>query len=352
MKLKAIFLTSVMIFFFPFFSRALTYTDILNGLSGQVPDENAVQDPAAVVDDSPDDTTPPSPPGNFYGFPLSNQVTLSWTNPPDADFARTAIVRKTGSSSDGTVIYEGTDTSFIDTGLTNGTSYTYLAYAFDNVPNYSQPATITVVPDAAKTQMTITSSSTASSATIINTRLINYNGTFYLEANNQLHGITNPGMLASYGFAFGDAAVATAEDLSLPQGALLSPGEGSLVKSDQDQTVYLVSKQVRHAFTSAAVFQALGFKFSSVLVVTNPELQALPRANDLTDGAAAHLPGTDINRYGTVYYLGGDNQLHGYSSLAIYNSWNLANDFSTVVPANAADVSLPLGSDVVLRVKQ
>ena len=132
----------------------------------------------------------------------------------------------------------------------------------------------------------------------------------------------------------------------------MTPGDGSLVKSKEDQTVYLISNQKRYGFTSAAVFLGLGFKWTSVLVVTNPEMQSLPRDINISNGSAQHLPGLDLNKAGTVYWLGQDNQLHAYPSIAVYNSWHVANDFSRIVPANAADLSIPVGGMVGARVKQ
>lgn len=181
-------------------------------------------------------------------------------------------------------------------------------------------------------------------------RLINDNGTYYLVINNVLHGITNPGMLDSYGFIFAQGKLATDADRALSKGSLLTPNDGSLVKSQADPTVYLISNQQRYGFVSEAVFKALGFKFSSVLVVTNPELQILPKSSNLDQGSARHLSGLDINRNGTVYWIGQDNQLHGYPSLIIYNSWHIPNDFTKVVPANAADMALPVGSLIDTRV--
>lgn len=183
-------------------------------------------------------------------------------------------------------------------------------------------------------------------------RLINAGGTFYLIQNGVRHGITNPGMLFSYGLEFKDAVTAGASDLALPLGEILQPGDGALVRSQEDQTVYLVSNRQRYGFVSAQVFFALGFNFSSVLVVTNPELQALPRAVNLSNPTAAHLPGLDINRGGTIYWIGQDGQLHGYPSVNVYNSWHVDNNFSQVVPANAADAALFVGSNVDYRVLQ
>ncbi|MBI5530203.1 MAG: hypothetical protein HY918_01755 [Candidatus Doudnabacteria bacterium] len=180
-------------------------------------------------------------------------------------------------------------------------------------------------------------------------RLVNSSGTYYLIINGVRHGITNPGMLNTYGFTFTMGKTATAADLALPEGSLLTPNDGALVKSKEDPTVYLISNQQRYGFVSANVFTTLGFKFASVLVVTNPELQALPKATNLDNGSAQHLAGLDINKNGTVYWVGPDGQLHGYPSLAVYNSWHLPNDFSRVVPANDADMSLPQGGLVTQR---
>lgn len=192
-------------------------------------------------------------------------------------------------------------------------------------------------------------SSSSSGGTL---RLINYKGTYYLIINNIRHGITNPGMLYTYGFTFAMGKTATDADMALPEGSLLTPNDGALVKSKQDQTVYLISNQQRYGFVSATVYFALGFKFSSVLIVTNPELQALPKTSNLDNGTAGHLAGLDINRNGTVYWVGQDNQLHGYPSLQVYNSWHLPNDFTRVVLANSADMSLPVGSLISQRILQ
>jgi hypothetical protein len=83
-------------------------------------------------------------PGDVSGFTATagdGRISLSWTNPTDADLAGVKILRKTGSAptgpTDGTVVHQGTGTSAVDAGLTNGTPYYYRAFAYDAVPNYS-----------------------------------------------------------------------------------------------------------------------------------------------------------------------------------------------------------------------
>ena len=68
---------------------------------------------------------------------------LSWTAPnPDEDnsFVGARIVRKIGSAptgiNDGTVVYEGTALTYTDTGLTDGTTYYYRAFAYNAKKKY------------------------------------------------------------------------------------------------------------------------------------------------------------------------------------------------------------------------
>lgn len=64
-----------------------------------------------------------------------NQVTLNWTNPADANFTQVKILRKTGSSpanpADGTTVYTGTGTTYIDTGLASGVTQYYKVFSAD-----------------------------------------------------------------------------------------------------------------------------------------------------------------------------------------------------------------------------
>jgi hypothetical protein len=192
----------------------------------------------------------------------------------------------------------------------------------------------------------------ASSATAhANGTLINLNGTYYVITNTMLAGITNPGILATLGYSFSDAVTATAADAALPKsGTNISPADGSLVKTALDQTVYLIADQERHGFTSSAVFSSQRYKYSSIVSVTAPELNVLPLGGVISAGSARHLRGTDIDAAGTVYWLD-DTSRHPYASVSDYNSWHIANDFSTVVQANAADLSLPITASVLPRLK-
>jgi hypothetical protein len=178
--------------------------------------------------------------------------------------------------------------------------------------------------------------------------LVNHSGTFFLILNGVRHGIANPGLLYSYGYGFGDAVADAATYQALQSGNLLGPSDGALVKFPNDPTVYLISGLSKHGFTSASVFSALGYRFSSVLTIPAPQLEALPLGNIVSSATASHLPGTNISSQGTVYFITSQGR-QPYPSLTVYNSWNLHNNFSRVVPANASDLNLPIGSAVTPR---
>ena len=176
--------------------------------------------------------------------------------------------------------------------------------------------------------------------------LINSNGTYYLIIDGTRHGITNPGLLTSYGFTFEMGKVATQADLNLPEGELLLPSDGILAKTAQDKTVWLVSANQRRGFTSANVFTSLGFNFNQVLVITAPELNKLPQGANLDDPSSVHPEGVDINLDGTIYWVH-NNTLYPYSDLLTFNSWRVPNDFSRVLPGNQADRSLTVSTGLM-----
>jgi N-acetylneuraminic acid mutarotase len=120
--------------------KGFAYDAVLNYASGT----------SASSGIKPKDLTPPSNVASFTATAGDSQVSLSWTNPSVVDFAGVKVVRKTGgyptSPTDGVVIYDSTGTGFTDTGLNNGTTYYYKAYAYDEVPNYASGVQASAVP--------------------------------------------------------------------------------------------------------------------------------------------------------------------------------------------------------------
>jgi hypothetical protein len=295
---------------------------------------------------------------SFVSF--SNVVAVSTTT-------TTALIswQTVGSSVDSYLDY-GTSTAYALTASSTVLTQSHSIFLTNLLPNTLHHFRVRISSGTASSDFTFTSGQGTSvminpaptptstptptpTPLVINLKLINNNGTYYLIDHNVRHGITNPGMLSTYGFSFIDAKTATLQENSLPEGGILTPSDGALVKSKEDQTVYLISKQQRYAFTSATVFLALGFKFSSVLLVTNPELQQLAKAENISNSNQAHLPGSDISINGQIDWVGYDNQLHPYPNLAIYNSWHITGDFSSVLKGNDQDAAISVGSVVTAR---
>lgn len=102
----------------------------------------------------PPDTTAPANPSGLSATPSFTTIALSWTNPTDVDFQAVRVMRLTtgypANSSDGILVYDGALQAFTDTGLSEGTTYYYTAFARDTSANYSSGAITT-----ATTQVTI-----------------------------------------------------------------------------------------------------------------------------------------------------------------------------------------------------
>jgi chitodextrinase len=77
------------------------------------------------------DTTPPAIPTGLAAIPGNAQVQLNWSANSESDLAGYRLYRN------GTLIYNGSNTSYLNTGLSNGTTYTYTLSAYDTSGNES-----------------------------------------------------------------------------------------------------------------------------------------------------------------------------------------------------------------------
>jgi hypothetical protein len=358
-------------------STSLTHA--VTGLTNGTPYTFAVTATNSVgtgSDSSPSNSVSPAVQADTYSFigPMSgtvSTVSANFTVTPDAKYLGTITITPSGGGLSTPIVLNFSGSSTAQTFTVTPTSAGMITLNPSNSGALTDPASLyyTVLATSSggrgggglygpKLTLPVTaptdpSSSTTASSSPTTIRLVNSNGTLYLIESAVRYGITAPGILFSYGLAFSDAKTATSADMSLPaSSSLLPPGNGSLVKSVKDPTVYFISQDQKYAFTSASVFLGLGFKWSSVLVVTDPELQALPMASPLSSSSVAHLAGTDVLDDGTVYWIDSNNAKEGYPSLAIYNSWHMANGLSTVVPANSADIAMPVSGIIHPRVMQ
>jgi hypothetical protein len=63
---------------------------------------------------------------------------------------------------------------------------------------------------------------------------------------------------------------------------------------------------------------------------------------------AAHPAKTNVLFSGVIYWINPTGLRNPYTSAAIYNEWN-ADNFSQVLKANCADMSLPQGPAVPVK---
>ncbi|MDO8589494.1 MAG: sugar-binding protein [Armatimonadota bacterium] len=160
--------------------QGVTHTGLTNGTTyyykafayDEVPNYASGAQSSAI----PLDVTPPGNATSFTATPGASQNYLSWVNPADADFAGVKIMFKTTgyptSATDGTQAYSGTGTSTMHTGLTNGTTYYYKAFAFDEVPNYASGAQTSGMPVGV---LTINTKSAANLNLVINANSSDWN---------------------------------------------------------------------------------------------------------------------------------------------------------------------------------
>jgi chitodextrinase len=99
---------------------------------------------SSTVSATPVDTTPPSIPSGLTAAPGDHQVGLSWSPSTDnVAVAGYAIYRN------GTLVGTSSTASYTDTGLTDGTTYSYTVAAYDAAGNTSvQSSSITATPQA------------------------------------------------------------------------------------------------------------------------------------------------------------------------------------------------------------
>lgn len=87
---------------------------------------------------------------NFEAIAGDSQIILMWQNPLNPDFQAVRILRSTEfypqNVQDGEVVYDGSESYFLNRGLINGVRYYYTAFAYDIRGNYASGATASAVP--------------------------------------------------------------------------------------------------------------------------------------------------------------------------------------------------------------
>ncbi|MFH1317472.1 MAG: hypothetical protein ABIH71_00455, partial [Candidatus Omnitrophota bacterium] len=101
------------------------------------------------------DTHPPPLLANFTIQSGNSQLTLTWQNPADTDFAGVVVYRSINDitslsreliQTQAVEIYDGKDSTFTDTGLTNDKRYYYSAFSYDSAGNYAEGVEASGIP--------------------------------------------------------------------------------------------------------------------------------------------------------------------------------------------------------------
>jgi len=96
------------------------------------------------------DIIAPANVSDFEAITGDRQIILKWQNPADSDLKAIRIMRGEDfypqDPGQGKLVYDGKESSFIDTRLINGSRYYYTAFSYDFSGNFSSGAIISAVP--------------------------------------------------------------------------------------------------------------------------------------------------------------------------------------------------------------
>ncbi|MCX6779184.1 MAG: hypothetical protein NTU97_03055, partial [Candidatus Magasanikbacteria bacterium] len=101
------------------------------------------------------DVTPPANVIDLAAVAGDKKINLSWQNPADSDFNGVMIRRSTtnfpATPADGIFVYQGSNITKEDTGLTNGVLYYYSVFSYDTSNNFASGAIISATPYTGET---------------------------------------------------------------------------------------------------------------------------------------------------------------------------------------------------------
>src|SRR3989344_252649 len=198
-----------------------------------------------------------------------------------------------------------------------------------------------------------TSSNTEDSQVLgVTTSVAHPNGTLILDGktifvikDGKRSGFRNPEEYFSHGYAFSQTVPANDADRALTEGPVIKALEGALVLDAQDShTVFMIGLNgTKRGFTSAEVFNQLGYSFVGLLKINLADYTAGPV---IASGTEVHPEGALILDHGTVWWVK-NGQRMGFESEAVFKTYGFT--FGRVVASNATDMALPTGPLVKFR---
>ena len=171
-------------------------------------------------------------------------------------------------------------------------------------------------------------------------------GIVWMITGGTRRGFTSAEVFMSHGYNFGQVVAATAEDVALPVGPIMTYADGTLVMGPNDPLVYLVANGQKRGFTTGSVFTGLGYSFSNIQVAPVNTFSDLPTGSNIDSSAIAHPAGTRVITGGAVWLMTATGRM-GYPSGAVFTSYGIG--FEKVVGANSYDLAMADQGAVSMR---
>lgn len=99
---------------------------------------------------------------------------------------------------------------------------------------------------------------------------------WYLNQLFQRRGFPSADIFHANGFNFQQVRRATAADLALSIGPVMTMPNGVVIKAANDPTVYLLMNNIRVPFSSAEQFHSAGFSFNQVITLKSSVVVGMP----------------------------------------------------------------------------
>ena len=173
--------------------------------------------------------------------------------------------------------------------------------------------------------------------------LVSDSQTIFLIKGGEKRPFRSPDVFHSHGNDFDDVVPESAEDRSLPVGAVMIFRDGTLVKGPSSPLVYLVTEGGKRPFVSENAFLGRGYSFNNVVTANEETFDDLPTGSELQNlgpigDGGRHPAGTLVNDSGTIYEL----TVAGKKAFtSIDDFYSHGHNFSKVVLATTADRALP-----------
>jgi hypothetical protein len=260
------------------------------------------------------DSTAPANVSNLNASSTNISITLSWKNPTVSDFNKVIIMRNDShiplSVTDGTKIFDGNATSFVDFNLPENTKYYYTLFALDNLGNQSSGATIAAITSA--TQSTPATPTITDSTKVVNSGDL---------SDDQKVTVSN-GSTSTTNTSTGDVSVYTDQTINIevPSKTITSN------TSDVKQVVLVVKDQAYNMeYDSSKDTYKASITTPNIKGVYDTTIQAIGVNNTSTVAISMSLK---VDPYGYIYAMSGSNEVR--ISNAKVTLYKKVNDEQTI----------------------